>query len=174
MKKDRDWYERIFSPSRWPLQGYHKIAASWSEGSVLDIGSDNGRIKELIPDAVCLDFSRPAIKWTKGINADAYNLPLKDSCFDTILLLEILEHLKTPSSAFSEAIRVSRNLIIISIPEKGEHLSVSHAYDIPLTEWVKMLNHDLVELEETKTHDHRHITRWRKKTTQRVGDLYHA
>jgi len=46
----------------------------------------------------------------------AYALPFGDHSFDTVTLCEILEHLDRPLHALSEAARVARTRIVITVP----------------------------------------------------------
>ncbi len=48
--------------------------------------------------------------------ASAYHLPFDDDTVDVVLLCEVLEHLDDPAIALSEAFRVSREFILISVP----------------------------------------------------------
>lgn len=48
--------------------------------------------------------------------ADINNLPFKDKSFNVCLCLEVLEHLNNPSSAISELKRISKDFLILSVP----------------------------------------------------------
>ncbi len=47
-----------------------------------------------------------------------YDLPYEDKSFDTVICLEVLEHLEDPEKALSELARVSRKHVIISTPNE--------------------------------------------------------
>ncbi len=49
--------------------------------------------------------------------ASIYELPYEDKSFDTVVCLEVLEHLEDPRKALSELARVSKN-VIISTPNE--------------------------------------------------------
>jgi len=51
-----------------------------------------------------------------GGQGAAYALPFGDHSFDTVTLCEILEHLDRPLHALSEAARVARTRIVITVP----------------------------------------------------------
>ncbi len=53
-----------------------------------------------------------------GVFADAASLPLADGVFDTVLLLDVLEHLAEPEAALREAGRVLRpgGSVLITVP----------------------------------------------------------
>lgn len=63
------------------------------------------------------DFINQAQKTKHGtfVQSDAYGLPFEDKAFDTVLLLDILEHLDDVK-ALKEAKRVARQRIIIAVP----------------------------------------------------------
>ncbi|MCK9488484.1 MAG: class I SAM-dependent methyltransferase [Xanthomonadales bacterium] len=85
-----------------------------AKGRVLDIGCADRWIEPHLPkgcDYIGLDHlatggllygARP------DIFADASRLPLADASIDTVLLLEVLEHLRHPAQALSEIARVLR------------------------------------------------------------------
>lgn len=50
--------------------------------------------------------------------ASAYALPLPDKSVDSILMLEVLEHLEHPQQALAELSRVARKRVVISTPRE--------------------------------------------------------
>ena len=54
------------------------------------------------------------------VQASADALPFKNSCFDTILILEVLEHLPNDKKAIQEAKRVSKKdaFLLVTVPNK--------------------------------------------------------
>ncbi len=54
------------------------------------------------------------------VQASADMLPFKNSCFDTILILEVLEHLPSDKKAIQEAKRVSKQdaFLLVTVPNK--------------------------------------------------------
>ena len=50
--------------------------------------------------------------------ASIYELPYEDKSFDTVVCLEVLEHLEDPKKALSELARVSKKYVIISTPNE--------------------------------------------------------
>jgi len=98
-----------------------------SVGSVLDLGCGDGtlldslRLKE--NDAEGLDISQEAIKKCEAKNHkvklfDFSNgqLPYADNSFDYVVMLDVLEHLYNPDTLLAEAKRVSRQFIVLSVP----------------------------------------------------------
>jgi SAM-dependent methyltransferase len=104
--------------------GWLRRWASQCKGLVVDVGCGRQRIRPYL-DAGCqylgtdyfktatdLYLSRP------DLYADARVLPLADGCADTVLLLEVLEHMAEPERALREARRVLRagGRVIVSVP----------------------------------------------------------
>lgn len=97
-------------------------------GSVLDVGGGGGYIAGLIRDrgnpVEVRDVSRLRVEdaESKGIPAriaDAADLPDPHDSYDTVVLGEILEHLPNPGPALTEACRVARRRVVISLPLNG-------------------------------------------------------
>jgi len=102
-------------------------------GRIIDVGTGKGYILwhllENIPeiDLVAVDFrprqvsrinevSKAADLPILAIRADAQRLPLGNNTCDSVTLLEVLEHTTEPNLVIREAIRVSRQWVIISVP----------------------------------------------------------
>lgn len=91
--------------------------------TVLDVGCGNGAFLNSLPDvyqAIGLDSSQEALKYikTKAILGDIATLPFETASFDLVACLEVLEHLPFDvfKSALYELQRVSKNYILISVP----------------------------------------------------------
>lgn len=101
-----------------------KLVRANATGLVLDIGCADEWIKTYLPPQCsyfALDYpatgqalyaARPAMF------ADAANLPLADASVDTVLLLEVLEHLPEPRQSLAEIKRVLKpgGKLIMSMP----------------------------------------------------------
>lgn len=110
------------------LLGAEAIAGTWvrdhAQGRVLDVGCASRWIERwLAPGCsyVGLDYpatGRDLYRARPDVFADASNLPLQDATFDTVVLLEVLEHLRRPNDALREAARVVRpqGRILLSLP----------------------------------------------------------
>lgn len=94
---------------------------------VLDVGCGDGLFlsalaqKEVLASGV--DISEEGVKKCreKGLDASVVdiateNLPFADDTFDTVIMLDVLEHLYAPEALLQEAARVSKKYIIISVP----------------------------------------------------------
>lgn len=99
-----------------------------SEGKILDVGCADGGIwihgykilnrpfDYLNSNIYYFDidlWSHP--RFTRG---DANRLPFKNSTFDTVVAGEIVEHISDPVILIKELIRVSKNKIVITVPNE--------------------------------------------------------
>ena len=108
--------------------------------SLLDVGSGRGaflwplldRFPSLPITAIDTDPKRVAdieavaaggIVTLTGQVADVTDLTFGDASFDVVTMLEVLEHVPATEQALSEAVRVARRFVILSVP--------SHADDNP-------------------------------------------
>ena len=115
-----------FSP-QWllpNLQESAKWASGFSHGRVLDIGCADRWIQpHLTSNCQYIGLDYPI---TGGqlydaqpdVFADASHLPFQDASMDTVIMLEVLEHLRHPQSALSEVARVVRpdGYVLLSMP----------------------------------------------------------
>lgn len=93
-------------------------------GNTLDIGCADGSIAELLKSKcsyVGMDYPETAIKLYRtkpSVFADAAQLPFADHAFDTVLLLDTLEHVSRPEAAMFEASRVLKlnGTLLMTIP----------------------------------------------------------
>lgn len=112
-----------------PVQGMRAATVvARAKGSVLDVGGGDGFIAEMIRDAghrvevrdiSSIRVERCRDRGIKAEAADAAHLPDDDGSFDTVVLGEILEHLDDFGPALSEACRVARHRVVVSLPLNG-------------------------------------------------------
>jgi methionine biosynthesis protein MetW len=124
---------KAFEDDRWSTRGsvlgFRHTAALQviGEGSVLDLGCGDGillsRLGKKNPGSCGLDISPEAVKRcaAQGIAAEVFDfsaeaLPFPDASFDYVVMLDVLEHVYDPARLLSEAARVSRASLIISVP----------------------------------------------------------
>lgn len=112
------------------------------EKNVLDVGAGDGQITHLL-GAQGIDDEPSAVELAKkkGVSVilgSAYNLPFSDNSFDSITMIDVLEHLEHPSIALKEAHRVAEYLYIVT-PLKGDKLSDPFHYQEWSSEELKTL-----------------------------------
>ncbi|MEO8002977.1 MAG: class I SAM-dependent methyltransferase [Arenimonas sp.] len=129
--KIRNWLRPLlqtpFHP-QWFMakRGVQKLA--WvkrhSKGRTLDVGCADGAMASILSpdcDYVGLDYPETALKLYRtkpSVFGDAAQLPLASGSFDTVMLLDTLEHVALPDAAMMEACRVLKQegLLMITIP----------------------------------------------------------
>ncbi len=97
-------------------------------GSILDVGCGCGselasyRAKNLDVKYVGLDGSKYMLEQARErhptgafVEGDAQSLPFADKCVDAVVLRHILEHLPSYERAIQEALRVSRELVVVNL-----------------------------------------------------------
>ncbi len=103
--------------------GFLEIA-NHTKGIVLDIGAGEQKIATFLKadcQYISLDYYKTATEWYKTkpcIFGNAQQIPIADNSVDTVLLLDVLEHLPMPEQAVSEIRRVLRpdGHCIIQVP----------------------------------------------------------
>lgn len=73
--------------------------------------------------AVGCDISSSILKIAKNVNqhlilikADCETVPIKNNSIDFVLLIDIIEHLKSPQQAIAEATRISKRWVLVRTP----------------------------------------------------------
>lgn len=113
---------------QWAVARQHRGRTAWvaarARGDVLDVGCAGAAIRTALAhcDRYCgLDYPTTAsgLYGTRPeLYGDARKLPFADASFDTVLLLDVLEHIAEPEAALAEARRVLRadGGLLVTIP----------------------------------------------------------
>jgi SAM-dependent methyltransferase len=92
-----------------------EFIGSQSGTHILDIGCSDQRIKKYLAQDckyLGLDYYSTATQWYEtrpAIYGDAHALPFANAKFETVLLLDVLEHLRSPETCMTEIARVLKN-----------------------------------------------------------------
>lgn len=121
------WMRRTPLHPQWLLGNQGSNIAwiqTYARGRVLDVGCADCWVAPHIAghcEYISLDYpatGRDMYGASPGIFGDAAKLPFSDETIDTILLLEVLEHLRHPEQALLEAARVLKpgGQLLLTIP----------------------------------------------------------
>jgi len=94
------------------------------KGKVLDVGCDMAVLKKLLPSA---EYTGVDIGGEPDIQInleEAGRLPFPDGAFDCVVCTDVLEHLENLHQIFGELARVSRQHLIISLPNNWTNARV--------------------------------------------------
>jgi len=94
---------------------------------ILDLGCACGdycvELKRLGFECAGADINEEYVKIAKGKGVEAHavgdTLPFGDRSFDTVVMFELLEHVRDPGRILNEAGRVARKNILITVPDCG-------------------------------------------------------
>lgn len=103
------------STTRQSRQEYaYRRFAKYFGNSILDVGCDAGVMREFVNGRyVGVDYyGKPDVR----VNLEEDDLPFRKGQFDTVLSIEVLEHLNQLHHTFDELIRVSKSYVIVTLP----------------------------------------------------------
>lgn len=117
----------LFHP-QWFVFKHQEDGQKWighrAFGLVLDIGAGTQEIRRYLPADCCyvsLDYYETATGWYETrphVFGNGQTLPVKSESVDTVLLLDVLEHLPNPDACIQEVHRILRpnGRFIIQVP----------------------------------------------------------
>jgi len=112
------WF--VYRNEHW----HHSQIGKQVAGTVLDIGCADQYIKTYIQanhNYIGLDYYQTAVHWyatQPHVYGDAQALPFANNSMDTVLLLDVLEHLPRPEDCISEIARVLKpsGTFVLQVP----------------------------------------------------------
>ena len=124
VRDTRTWY-RHADPMSQVDPALVEFVAARAGRRVLDLGCGPGGYTKTLSDrgfeARGLDISEEYVELARGlgVTADAYDggrIPLDDGAVDTVILIEVIEHLEDPGAVLAEAARVSASNVLVTTP----------------------------------------------------------
>jgi SAM-dependent methyltransferase len=126
------WTEAGYNPSSATDENLARLYARYLRGSVLDVGCGDGQktgswVRARDGEYTGVDVSSTAVDrarragYSAQVIESADHLPLPDQSFDSVVCVEVLEHLFAPQVAVAEARRVLRpgGVLIATVPNAG-------------------------------------------------------
>jgi SAM-dependent methyltransferase len=120
----RSWYAEA-EPLEQVDDAIVEFVAEHAGRSVLDLGCGLGGYSKVLAgrgfDVRALDVVPDYVQRARslGVDAELYDgerLPLDDGSVDTVILIEVLEHLEDPAALLREARRVARAGVLVTVP----------------------------------------------------------
>ena len=110
------------------------------EGSVLDLGCGPGGWSRWMSErghhVVSLDAQRIYLDAAQGmdrrVQASALQLPFRDACLDSVVCMDVLEHLDDDLAAIREMRRVARKRLLLTLPRGDDSLD---RYNLTFLHW---------------------------------------
>jgi SAM-dependent methyltransferase len=86
------------------------------KGRILDVGADERYLKQYLPEGIEYWGIGLGGNPDQQVDLEREEIPFPDSSFDCTICLDVLEHLDNIHGVFDELCRVSRQYVIISLP----------------------------------------------------------
>lgn len=151
-------------------------AVSKSDGICLEIGCNVGRMTALLAKnhyVVASDVDPQLVKTAKReigpyqqcidfVILDATNLPFQGKSVSTVLLVDVLEHLRNPINALKEAQRVGKKKILVNVPN----------YDFATISYPNLLPEHFNEPTHQQRTNYKMLKGWLKNITFTKVNIY--
>jgi SAM-dependent methyltransferase len=85
-------------------------------GRILDVGADQCYLKDHLPDGVDYYGIGLGESVDQVVDLEKQKIPFDDKTFDCVICLDVLEHVDNIHEVFGELCRVSKDHVIISLP----------------------------------------------------------
>ena len=124
-------YSKLWAKKRIEDQAQKRIIRGWIRPgeSCLELGGGYGRITRVLEphfrNVVMLDLARRNVRMAKGnlakasvMRSDISTLPLRDSTFDTVVMIRVVHLLPDPARTMKEILRVIKDggTLLMSVP----------------------------------------------------------
>ena len=132
----------FYQPGIPAVPGQHyrafvRFACRYAGRTILDLGCGFGAYSDALRQAgldcigcdINLDYLRKAGSTGLPVTAVDSVLPFRDGSFDTVLILEVLEHVADVEKVLHEAFRVARKNVLITVPN-SESIDQMKANDV--------------------------------------------
>lgn len=116
----KNFYTCLISLAK-PLKAKTILDAGCGEGFSMNKLSVNGigeKIEGIEYSKDALNFGKKLFPYLTFTQGSIYELPYENNSFDLVICTEVLEHLEEPTRALKEILRVSKEYLIISVPNE--------------------------------------------------------
>jgi hypothetical protein len=83
---------------------------------ILDVGADHKHLSSCLPENSNYTGIGLGGSVDIEVNLEKEKIPFSDECFDTVICLDVLEHLENIHAVFDDLCRISKTNLIISLP----------------------------------------------------------
>lgn len=126
-RDSKKWYVEINGP-RAGAKNIINFCKQHAGKRILDFGCATGNycleLKRLGFECVGVDINEEYIKIAQKRGVEALvikeHLPFEENSFDTVIMLELLEHVQNPDGILKDAKRVAKKNILLTVPNNTE------------------------------------------------------